>query len=200
MSVVNETANDEADAAPELSGPTPEIIGIASPTGERIRVGAEEYFEICDFLSEEASVLDDVDYERWFAMLHDDLIYRMPVRVSRPMNDGDEFAGGMGHFDEDKSTIELKCRRLIMPYAWSENPSSRARRIVGTIRVFRLEDPDEYDVTSSIVVIRYRRDMEIVSGKRVDIIRRMPGGLQLKKRTILSDQTTMLTQNLTIFL
>jgi 3-phenylpropionate/cinnamic acid dioxygenase small subunit len=197
MSAANETIRDET---PEVGGPSPEIVGAPVPQGERIRFGAEEYNEIADFLTEEAAMLDDVEYLRWFDMLHEELIYRMPVRVSRPINDGNQFAGDMCHYDEDKSTIMLKARRLIMPYAWSENPSSRARRILGTIRVFRREDPTEYDVTSSMVVVRYRRDMEIVSGKRVDIICRTPQGLQLKRRTILSDQTTMLTQNLTIFL
>lgn len=168
--------------------------------GERIRVGAEEHFEILQFLEDEAAALDDVDYPAWFDMLAEDLIYRMPVRVSRPMNDGDEFAGQMGHFDEDKSTIMLKCRRLMMPYAWSENPSSRARRVVSTVRVFRGASKDEYEVASSIIVIRYRRDMEIISGKREDLIVRTPDGLRLKRRTIWSDQTTMLTQNLTVFL
>jgi 3-phenylpropionate/cinnamic acid dioxygenase small subunit len=193
-------ATDEAlDEIPEVGGPSPEIVGAPLPQGERIRFGDEEYNQIADFLTEEAAMLDDVEYARWFEMLHDDLIYRMPVRVSRPINDGNQFAGAMCHFDEDKSTIMLKCRRLIMPFAWSENPSSRARRIVGTIRVFRTEDANEYDVVSSIVVVRYRRDMEIISGKRIDLIRRCEDGLKLKRRTILSDQTTMLTQNLTIF-
>jgi 3-phenylpropionate/cinnamic acid dioxygenase small subunit len=194
------TANDTLDETPEVGGPSPEIIGTPMPQGERIRFGAAEYNEIADFLTEEAAMLDDVEYLKWFDMLHEELIYRMPVRVSRPINDGNQFAGDMCHFDEDKSTIMLKCRRLIMPYAWSENPSSRARRILGTIRVFRRDAPDEYDVTSSMVVVRYRRDMEIISGKRVDLICRSPEGFKLKRRTILSDQTTMLTQNLTIFL
>lgn len=166
----------------------------------RIRLGAQEHFEITDFLEEEASLLDDTDYPAWFEMLDESLIYRMPVRVSRPMGDGDEFAGQMRHFDEDKSTIIMKCKRLTTPYAWCENPASRSRRLIGTIRVFRGDTADEYVVTSSIVVFRYRRELEVISAKREDVIRRTPEGLRLKQRTIFSDQTTMLTQNLTVFL
>jgi PAH dioxygenase small subunit len=177
-----------------------EILGEESGAQPRIHLGTPEYFEIVEFLQDEATLLDDKNVSAWFDLLDEELIYRMPVRVTRPLGDGDEFEGNMCHFDEDKSTVVMKAKRLMSPFAWSENPPSRTRRFVTNVRVFQTEPGTAYRVVSSILVLRYRRDLDIVSAKREDTIVRRPQGLRLKRRMVYSDQTTMLTQNLTFFL
>jgi 3-phenylpropionate/cinnamic acid dioxygenase small subunit len=86
--------------------------------------------------------------------------------------------------------------------AWAEKPPSRTRRHVTNIRVFRAGD-NEYEVTSSLLLLRNRYQephYEIISARRVDRIRRQDGALKIAKRVIYSDQATLGTQNLAVFL
>ncbi|MGH7857450.1 MAG: hypothetical protein ACREQY_08975, partial [Candidatus Binatia bacterium] len=50
---------------------------------KRIRAGDSVYFEIVEFLEDEAMLLDDFELLAWVDLLADDLVYRVPVRVTR---------------------------------------------------------------------------------------------------------------------
>jgi phthalate 3,4-dioxygenase beta subunit len=172
----------------------------AVATRRRKPVGMTDHFEISRFLEDEAALLDDRHYLDWLALMEADLDYRMPVRVSRSVGDGEGFEGDMNHFRENLATLTTKARRLLSVWAWSDNPASRTRRIISSIRPYETDAPGEFEVSSSIVVLRYREAMEIVTARREDVVRRRPDGWGIARRLILCDQTTLLTQNLAIFL
>ncbi len=169
----------------------------------RVHFGEREHFEIVEFLEDEADLLDSGKLLEWLGMMAPDLTYRMPVRSTRDVIDGSEFSEGMFMFDETILTLGIKATRLVATTsAWAEKPPSRTRRHVTNVRVFR-SGPDEYEVSSSILLLRNRYQeahYEIVSARRVDRIRRQDGALKIASRMIYNDQATLGTQNLAVFL
>jgi len=180
-----------------------------APTAEdnpaqRVHAGEPEYFEVVEFLEDEATLLDGGRLLEWLALMAPDLRYQMPVRSTRDLVDGSEFADGMFLFDETILTLGIKATRLAATMsAWAEKPPSRTRRHVTNIRVFRTGSSAEYEVTSSLLLLRNRYQepkYEIISARRVDILRRQDSALKLARRLIYSDQATLGTQNLAVFL
>jgi 3-phenylpropionate/cinnamic acid dioxygenase small subunit len=170
---------------------------------QRVHFGEPEHFEIVEFLEDEATLLDSGKLLEWLGLMAPDLRYQMPVRSTRDLVDGSEFADSMFMFDETILTLGIKATRLAATMsAWAEKPPSRTRRHVTNIRVFRAGD-NEYEVTSSLLLLRNRYqepNYEIISARRVDRIRRQDGALKIAKSVIYSDQATLGTQNLAVFL
>jgi 3-phenylpropionate/cinnamic acid dioxygenase small subunit len=172
--------------------------------GPQLRPSDPMYLELLGFLWEESATLDRDDLLGWLALLADDLVYTMPVRVTRKRNTGSEFDPEMMHFDEDIDSLRFRIRRFLETTAWSEDPPSRVRRSVTAVRAFATDDPDEYDVSSSLVLVRTQDDdfrLDVVTAERLDRIRD-EGDLTFKlaRRQILLDQSTVSTPNLAIFL
>lgn len=171
----------------------------------RIRAGDPRYFEVVEFLEDEASLLDDNRIMEWVGVMAPDLVYRMPVRVTRLRDDElPDSAPGMYHFDENHLTLSMKVARLEQTASpWAENPRSRTRRFVTNIKVFATDEDSEYEVTSSVLLIRSRYDhseLEVFSAARRDLVRLTPDGYRLARRIITPDQSTLGLANLAIFL
>ena len=67
----------------------------------------------------------------------------------------------------------------------------------------RRDDPDEYAVTSYILLLRNRFDAptyDMLSGKREDIVRRTEEGLRLARRLVLLDQSALGAPYLNVFM
>lgn len=175
---------------------------------ERIHVGDPEHFEVVEFLEDEATLLDDNALMEWLQVFTHDLVYRVPVRITKDRMDGSEFAAEMFHFDDDYMTLSIKASRLALTQsAWAEKPPSRTRRFITNIKVFRFPEADgaenEYEVRCSILLLRNRYQesrLEILSARRTDWIRRTDDGLKISRRLIFVDQATIGMQNLAVFL
>jgi 3-phenylpropionate/cinnamic acid dioxygenase small subunit len=171
---------------------------------QRVHYGEKEHFEIVEFLEDEATLLDSGKLLEWVGLMAIDVRYQMPVRSTRDVIDGSEFSNGMFMFDETIMTLGIKATRLAATTsAWAEKPPSRTRRHVTNVRVFRTNVEREYEVTSSLLLLRNRyqeHNYEIISARRVDVLRREDGALKIAKRVIYSDQASLGTQNLAVFL
>ncbi len=172
--------------------------------GRRVRASEPLHREIVEHLEDEVLLLDDNDLMGWLQLLSEDVIYRAPVRVTRERGDGSPFEREMAHFDENYMTLFLKAMRMThTASAWAENPWSRTRRIVANVRVFETEVATEHRVESSILLLRSRYDepnYDLLSGRRVDLLRRVDEGFKLASRTIYLDQATLGVQNLAVYL
>lgn len=168
--------------------------------------------EVEQFYYREALLLDNIQYEDWFALLDDDVHYFMPLRRNRMQRYGKirstdvpeytnehEFA----HFDDDKTTMTGRLRKLLSDYSWSENPASRTRHTVSNVIITPGEEDGTLNVCSSFIVYRNRLEtqVDIFAGERHDVLRRSDNtlGFKIAKRTILIDQSTILSNNLSIF-
>lgn len=162
--------------------------------------------EIEQFYYWEAKLLNDRRYPEWFALLADDIHYSMPIRTTRVMREvGREYSGpnDYAHFDEDAGMMRQRLRKITSDVAWSENPASRTRHIISNVMVTDGERPGEYQVSNVFVVYRNRleRQVDIFAGERQDVLRRTDGdsGFEIARRTILIDQSTLLSNNLSFF-
>jgi 3-phenylpropionate/cinnamic acid dioxygenase small subunit len=176
---------------------------VAGETRRRVRPRDPMYFELVEFLDDEAATLDRGDMLSWLDMLAPDIVYRAPVRLTRERNSS-PFDDRMFHFDETFATLQTKIRRMtLIPSAWAENPPSGTRRFVTGVRVHEGDSPDEWMVSSSVLLLRSRYDEDhvgLLSGRREDVIRGRDNELALARRTIYFDQATLQLQNLSLYL
>lgn len=159
--------------------------------------------EIEDFLYEEAKTIDDRRFEEWLDMMTDTCTYRMPVRVTRENSELPEISSDMYHFYDDRSTLQLRVKRLQTEYAWAEDPPSRTRHLVTNVQAFSGSSEDEVKVNSAFLVYWSRGDLWdpfLISGERDDILKRVDGAWKLSKREIIADQSSLGTPHLSIFL
>jgi 3-phenylpropionate/cinnamic acid dioxygenase small subunit len=157
------------------------------------------------FYYAEAELIDDRRYAEWLELLAEDLHYWMPVRTARlPREEGREFEGNAGaaHFDDDKSQMRQRIRKLQTGRAWSEVPNSRTRHLVANVRVRSVGD-GEYDVKSNFFVYRTRSEhyQDSFAGERVDLLREATTelGFVVARRRVIIDQTIILANNISTF-
>jgi len=163
--------------------------------------GSEEHNEVFQWLVTEAEILDERRYAEWMDLLTDDVVYRMPVRVTAsPHLEGT--LEGMDHFDEDRYSLQRRVDRFATEHAWTEDPPSRTRHLVTNVRCREGEREDETVVRSSLLLFRSRgdqREPDFVVGERRDLFRRVDGALKLARREFLVDESVLRTQNLAVF-
>ena len=171
----------------------------------RVPVGSAAYNQITEFLYEEALLLDEIRLADWTDRLAEDLRYTCPLRLTRPLSDQQaSIVRTVMHFDETYNSILGRVGRFTRTKsAWAEDPPSRTRRLVTNILVEATDDPNEFAVSSYILVSRSRFDeneLKFLSAVRNDILRRDGDSFKLAKREIILDQTVLGFPNLAIFL
>nr|ART38946.1 H468 [uncultured bacterium] len=169
-------------------------------------VGLQLQNEIEQFYYREAQLLDHRAYEAWFALLEKDIRYFMPLRTNRTLREGNlEYSGNQdfAHFDETHETMYGRLRKVTSDVGWAENPPSRTRHLVSNVIVRETAKPDTFEVSSAFILYRNRleRQVDIFAGERRDVLRRADNdlGFKIAKRTVLLDQSTLLSNNLSMF-
>lgn len=170
---------------------------------KRVPLGSEIYNRLLETLYDEAAALDERRFDDWVAMLSPDLIYQVPIRLTRtgPNKDRDVMRT-MFHMDEDYSSILMRTGRL-QKSAWAEDPPSRCRRFVTNVRVAECDTPGEYEVVSYLYLERSRGDSphnEQLTAERRDVWREANGVYVLTRREIIVDQSVLGMSNLAVFL
>jgi len=164
-----------------------------------------DYVAACKFLFHEAELLDQNRLDDWLACLAPDLRYFMPVRATVLRKDlADSVSQDIGHFDDNFESMFFRVKRTQLPSAFAEDPPSRTRRFVTNIQLRdEVGGADELAVSSYLLVMRSRWDdpnFEIISAERRDVLVRTDDGLKLRSREIITDQVTLGTVNLGIYL
>jgi len=157
--------------------------------------------EIGEFFYREAELLDSNRLENWLELLTEDISYEMPVRLTRERGQPD-VSSQTGHFSEDRRSLELRVKRLGTDFGWAENPPSRTRRFISNIRVENTSNPNEVKARSYFLLYRSRgssTQVDLISGERQDLLRKLDGRWKLASRLIIVDQTVLGTRNLAIF-
>jgi len=161
--------------------------------------GTPEYAEITDWVTREVHLLDEARFDEWYEQLHPSLTYSMPVRLSLMPKDGFGFRDDTDYYLDDYTSIRTRLNRLKTEMAWAEQPGSRTRHLVTNLLVEGAGD-DEYRVRGQFLVTRARADHlpDIFSGVREDLLVRGGGGLLLRQRRVLLDQSVLKSFNLSI--
>ncbi|AXK88888.1 3-phenylpropionate/cinnamic acid dioxygenase, small subunit [Nocardia farcinica] len=157
-----------------------------------------------DFLYREAEYLDHREFERWLDCLSEDLVYRMPIRVTRgPEARSLEFSPTGFHMKDTYASMKMRVSRLATEHAYAEDPPSRTQRLITNVRVDALDAADKYDVRSNFLCFRAQGDgveSDLIVGERFDILHDTAAGFRLAARTVRLAHTTLITPNLGVFL
>jgi len=157
-------------------------------------------YEVEQFLYEEAALLDAQKYQEWLELVAEDIHYWMPIRRTVTRSDiAHEFTkpGDMAFFDDDRSLLEMRVKKLMASSAWSEDPPSRSRHFVSNVRIVEVSG-DEVTIDVCFHLHRTRLNSEIDSwtGRRTDVLRRHVSSFRLARRHIFLDQTVILAKNM----
>lgn len=159
----------------------------------------EGYGEVVAWLHHEAELLDGYRFAEWLELLSEDIAYRMPVRTTQFLTDGEGFHLDSEFFCDDFPTLATRVKRLETEFAWAETPPSRTRHFVSNVIV---EDTgaEGLAVRSAFLVTRTRAelDYQMFTGVRHDRLVRVDGALKLRERVILVDQTVITATNLSV--
>lgn len=154
------------------------------------------------WLYKEAELLDQIDFDGWFDLLHPDIRYEMPVRVNKEGIERPDYSTDMFAFQDDIHILKMRVERLKSDYAWAEIPPSRTRRFVSNVRVESYVPNAKATVRSYLLLYRSRSTdihHDLISGERHDEFTYVDGVWKLSKRMFIIDQTTINTRNLAIF-
>lgn len=157
--------------------------------------------EVEQWLYYEAELLDDLKFDNWFELLHEDVIYKMPLRINEHGFEKPTFSEDTLLFDDDIETLQLRIDRLKTDLAWAEIPPSRTRRNVMNVRIQSVAK-DEIKMKSNLLLYRSRTTdigSDLISGERTDVLAKVNGEWKLKSRNFIADQSTIGTRNLAVF-
>jgi 3-phenylpropionate/cinnamic acid dioxygenase small subunit len=166
-------------------------------------VGSDLWNELMGFYINEAWTLDERKYDEWLALFSDDLFYFMPRRknvLRRETARELTKPGDMSFFEETKEMMQVRITRLETGMAWSEDPPSRTRHLVGNLQVTSATE-DEIKARTAFMVFKshLETDTAFYTGYREDILRRTDAGLKVASRTIVLDANVLLSKNISIF-
>jgi biphenyl 2,3-dioxygenase subunit beta len=169
-------------------------------------VSLELQNEVEQFLYREAQLLDHQEFQQWFSLLEEDLVYWMPIRTNHTMKERDlEYVpeNGNAHFCENYDAMRGRIRQRTSELNWAEDPHSRTRHLISNVLVKVQADDNEIEVASAFLLYRNRleRQVDVFAGERRDVLRRSNNelGFKIARRTILLDQSTLLANNLSVF-
>ena len=169
----------------------------------RIPSGSPDYWRCVDFLVDEAEALDQNRLEDWLAMLHQEIDYRVPIRLTRERAAGPGFSDEGLHLFENYESLTTRVERFATDYAWADDPPARTRRFLSNFRVFAIDGTDDLRVRGNLLVYRERLAepaSQFVSAEREDDLRARDGELKLLRRMVLLDHAVLTIPNLGIFL
>jgi PAH dioxygenase small subunit len=160
----------------------------------------ELYGRVVEFQNAEAEILDTYAYRDWVELFTRDAEYRMPVRTTQFLVDGEGFRD-FDFFVDDWQTLYTRAKRLETEFAWAETPPSRTRHFISNLRLTMDEKTGELLARNNFLITRTRQDLDyqMFTGTRHD--RLVPDGdsFKIRRRTILIDQTVITGTNLSIF-
>jgi 3-phenylpropionate/cinnamic acid dioxygenase small subunit len=154
----------------------------------------ERYEQCAAFLFEEAEYLDDRRFTDWINCLAPDLVYEVPVRVTRGLEARDgEFSRDAYHMRDSFASMQMRVNRLQTEHAFGEDPPSRTTRLINNVRVSP-RDGGEADVKSNFLLYRAEGDSsnyELLAGERRDVLRQTDDGWKLARRHVRLAHTTL---------
>ena len=160
-------------------------------------------YEVEQLYYAEAALLDERRFSDWLALFTPDAHYWMPIRRTVMASDlENEFTkpGAMALFDDDKTLLETRVKKLATGYSWSEDPPSRTRHTVSNVRILRA-DANEILVALNFHLYRTRLEADEDSwiGRRRDVLRRVDSELRIAERRVFLEQTLIKSRNLSNF-
>ena len=161
------------------------------------------WYDLMQFYTDEAWLLDDRKFKEWLNIFTDDLFYFMPRRKNVYRKDlAREITkyGDLAIMEESKQDLEMRVQRLDTGMAWAEDPPSRTRHIIANLVVEPLENGEVKTRTAFLLYKSHlETDQDLYAGMREDLLRQVDGAWKVCKRTIVLDANVLLTKNVSVF-
>ncbi|MCW2528058.1 MAG: ring hydroxylating dioxygenase, beta subunit [Pseudonocardiales bacterium] len=157
------------------------------------------------FYIAEAWLLDDRKNREWLDLFTEDMLYYMPRTKNVNRRDLDREVPARGtdlpYFEDDRQLMEVRIQRLESGTAWSEEPPSRTRHLVGNLVIEKVADDGVVHARTAFICHRSHAetDSALYSGYRRDILHSTDGSWKISQRTIVLDANVILDKNLAIF-
>jgi 3-phenylpropionate/cinnamic acid dioxygenase small subunit len=167
-------------------------------------VRVELYLDVCQFLYREARTLDDQRFEDWLAMLTEDVVYEMPLTLTREKAEQARVHDPeMQYFAENIHSLRMRVARLGTEYAWAEDPPTRTRHLVLNVEVEPSEDESQVVAHSAFLVYANRGvlgDWDTLVGRREDVLVRADQDWKIRRRVLYLDQAVLGNNSISVFL
>lgn len=185
---------------------SPKVTEDCEPTvdarrSSRVRADSAQYADVLAFLYLEAELLDSGKFQEWLTLLTEDIVYRMPARLTTRKRDATGFSATTDIFTDNLASLNVRVARFGTSYAWAEDPPSRTRHFISNVRVNTTDRLDEVEARANLLLYRSRSDQptpDLFSGERQDRLRLVDGEFRLARRVILLDQTLVNARHLSI--
>jgi 3-phenylpropionate/cinnamic acid dioxygenase small subunit len=172
-----------------------------SDTTERSPVDIDDYVAIQRFLFAEVALLDRRDYQEWFALITDDIRYRVTIVSARPAQDE---TSRFAIIDEDAQTLKMRVDQISDPnLTYAENPPTLTQRLVSNVEAYYGERNGVFEATSNILLYANRSgspETGLYAGKRQDVLIRDSSGIKIAERTVNLAQTVLHDSTLSLLL
>lgn len=147
---------------------------------------------VSDFLVAEAELLDDRLLDTWFALFERAARYRvLPLQEQLA---GQAPEDSLYIIDDDHVRLRDRVDSILGGHTWMEQPRSRTRRLVGNVRLKRVEG-ELVSSRSNFVVHQFRnREAWNFVGEASHVLRDGPEGLRIVSREIRLDHETISAQ------
>jgi 3-phenylpropionate/cinnamic acid dioxygenase small subunit len=172
-----------------------------SDPAKRSPVDIEDYVAIQRFLYAEVALLDRRAYQEWFALMTDDIRYRVTTVSARPAQDE---TSRFAIIDEDAQTLKMRVDQISDPnLTHAENPPTLTQRLVSNVEAYYGERNGVFEATSGILLYANRAgssDTGLYAGERLDVLIRESSGFRIAKRTVNLAQTVLQDSTLSLLL
>ena len=135
--------------------------------------------EIEEFLYREAWLIDHGRLDEWLGLFTDDATYWIPLEA-----DQDDPLATSSIVYDDRRLLEVRVRQFQHPRAHARVPAPRTVHQIGNVRVIEAA-AHEVRVSSSLVLVEYRRERQRVWGALVEHrLRRTSDGLRIAAKRV----------------
>lgn len=161
---------------------------------------SDHYSRVCEFLFEEADLLDRRRYLEWLELLAPDIHYRV-VAGANGLGFSDAYQFPI--FDDHAVDLKLRVHQISDPnLTHAENPAPLTRRFISNVRVASGEAAGEFEVSSYILLYRNGgtiNEQFLYSGVRRDLLRAEGASFRIARREVALDCSVMTSPNISSF-
>jgi len=168
---------------------------------ERSPVDIDDYVPIQRFLYAEVALLDRRAYQEWYALMTDQIRYRVTTISARPAQDE---TSRFAIIDEDAQTLKMRVDQISDPnLTHAENPPTLTQRLVSNVEAYYGERNGVFEATSSFLLYANRSgspNTALYAGERQDALIRDSSGIKIAERTVNLAQTVLPDSTLSLLL
>jgi p-cumate 2,3-dioxygenase subunit beta len=139
--------------------------------------------EVEQFLFHEAHLLDSWQLDEWLALMHPDVVYRVPA----PGSDHLDHRATLQVINDQHLQLSGRVTRLKSKHAHAESPRSRTRRLVGNVRAEQVGDVLVAHSNFHVMRTRLGQLDHFIGSYRHTLVRTGEGALLVRERVATLD-------------